>query len=269
MRFTDFSPLQRAVPELGVGAYLWGIPCLEDNLAWGLSHPDGSFLLIDAPEADPIRRFLDEHSYCLDRILITHGHRDHTAGLEGLSRGGTVEILANPRLGIPHARPLPGNGEPLTWKGLEIRIFDTSGHSDCDVSFYLPALGLCFCGDTLFAGGCGRLFAGPPERMWQSLLRLRNLPDDTLLCFGHEYALENYRFARQTFPEIPEVSEPLARVLSDHEAGRIYAPVSVGEQSRTNPMLMADHPAIAIALGMSGQPPEDIFGEIRSRRSAF
>lgn len=269
MAFSDISPVFALLDGSGVALRLFGVPCLEDNLAWGLADAEGHALLVDVPEAAPVDRFLRAQNLKLDRVLITHGHRDHTAGLKRLLQSHPAEVLAHSRLGLPASTPLPNGGGSFSWRGLEIRIMDTSGHSDCDTSFYMPAAGVCFCGDTLFAGGCGRLFAGPPERMWDSLLKLRALPDDTLLCFGHDYALENYRFATQCFPEMPVFAEGLRQVETAGVEKRIYAPVTVGEQSRRNPMLMADHPEIIRALGLDTAAPEDVFAEIRSRRSGF
>ncbi|MCC5845453.1 MAG: hydroxyacylglutathione hydrolase [Verrucomicrobia bacterium] len=268
MSFSDSLPVTHSVPGPNGGELLFGIPCLEDNLAWGLADTDGGVLLVDVPEAAPVDRFLRENNLRLERVLITHGHRDHTGGLHALLRSHPADVWAHPRLGLKDATAIPADGGVFTWKDYEIRVMDTSGHSDCDTSFYLPGPALCFCGDTVFAGGCGRLFAGPPARMWASLLRLRALPDNTLLCVGHDYALENYRFGSRTFPDMPVFRETLKTVEAEADAGRIFAPVTVGGQSRSNPMLMADHPETAAALGMTGAPPEEIFAEIRSRRSA-
>ncbi len=268
MLFSDIPPILHTLSGADGGLLLFGIPCLEDNLAWGLAAADGGALLVDVPDAAPVDRFLRQKDLRLERVLITHGHRDHTGGLDALLRSHPAEVCAHPRLRLADAAAIPGDGGVFTWKGHELRVMDTSGHSECDTSFYLPGPGVCFCGDTLFAGGCGRLFAGPPERMWESLLRLRALPDNTLLCVGHDYALENYRFAVRTFPDMPVFRETLKTVEADSLAGRISAPVTVGGQSRSNPMLMADHPETAAALGMPGAPPEEVFAELRSRRSA-
>jgi hydroxyacylglutathione hydrolase len=267
MAFSDLPIVNRMIRSPDFEGELLGIPCLEDNLAWALVDAGGDVLLFDVPEAGPVSRVLDKRGWRLDRVVITHGHHDHVGGIGPLRKEHPAEIWAHRRLGLDQSEPVPGDGKSFDWKGLEIRVLDTSGHSDCDTSFVLPSIGVCICGDTLFAGGCGRLFSGPPERMWESLLRLRALPDDTLLCPGHDYALDNYRFAARTFPGIPVFREWLDRVESAASAGEIFAPVRVGDQSRSNPMLMADHPEVAGALGMSGETPWEVFAEIRARRS--
>lgn len=262
-------PVLLPVSGLPGEGILFGIPCLEDNIAWGLADARGDVLLVDVPEAEPVEAFLRARSLRLDTVMITHGHRDHVAGLAELLVSRPARVFAAPALGLRGASPLHAGTNSLAWNQQSVRVLDTSGHSDCDFSFYFPDAGICFCGDTLFAGGCGRLFAGPPERMWESLCALRALPDNTLLCPGHEYALENYRFASGTFPGVPRFAEALQTARKHNGAHTLFAPVTVGDQSRTNPMLMADHPEIAAALGMRGEPSWAVFAEIRSRRSAF
>lgn len=268
MLFSAFPPVLESLP-VGTGSLrLFGIPCLEDNLAWGLADSSGRVLLVDVPESAPVERFLRQNGLRLESILITHGHRDHTGGLQTLLRSHPAVVYADPQWALSGTVPLPCAGRNFTWNGFKIRVIDTSGHSECDRSFYVPDARVCFCGDTLFAGGCGRLFAGPPARMWASLLRLRALPDDTFLCFGHDYALENYRFASECFPACSVFGEMLKRVEACGRKGQLFAPDTVGEQSRSNPMLMADHADLAEALGMPGAPPAEVFAEIRRRRSA-
>lgn len=241
------------------------VPCLEDNFAYLLSFPDGETWAVDVPEAEPLLRALDANSLRLTRVLITHTHHDHVAGLEALARAVSFEVVGP----APPGGQVLGGGEILDFRGASARVLDTSGHSACDLSFLFPVQGVCFCGDTVFAGGCGRIFAGPPARMWHSLKRLRDLPDDTRLCCGHDYAAENYAFAVKTFPGIPVFAERQALVRKLAAENLSLMPTTVGEESRANPMWMADHPDIAAALGMAGAEPESVFTRIRELRNLF
>lgn len=251
-------PLLRSLEGPDGAWQLWGLHTREDNYAWVLADPRRRAIAIDAPDPAPVLRLLQTEHLDLHHLLITHAHPDHTEGIPAL-RAATRCLL--------HHVPPPGT--PLQLLGLPVRVLDTSGHSDADRSFVFDALALCCCGDTLFAGGCGRIFAGPASRMWQSILQLRALPDDTLLCPGHDYALDNLRFAAQTFPGIPAFRERLLAAETAARSHTLFPPVRLGDETRANPMLMADHPAIARTLGLDTADPAACFARIRELRNLF
>ncbi|MCC5847332.1 MAG: hydroxyacylglutathione hydrolase [Verrucomicrobia bacterium] len=242
------------------------LPLLEDNFGWLLTSPGGKTLVVDAPEAGPLLEAASRSGRTLSELWITHGHRDHTAGIAGLVRSTGCKVRAHPELEIPGADPLPDEGT-VSFDGEAFTIMNTSGHSSLDLSFHAPGLGLCFCGDTLFTGGCGRLFTGEPERMWASLLRLRALPDDTLLCCGHDYAGDNFTFATRTFPEVQIFRDRLEEVENARRKGDFLMPTTVGMETRSNPMLMADHVRLAEALNLGGKPAAEVFAKIREMRN--
>jgi len=256
--YSTFVPIEMKLRYQDETFRLWGLPAGEDNIAWLLSHPSGDTLAVDAPAADPVLALLKRENLRLSRILLTHTHSDHTVGLARLTR----------ETGCPPPA-FPPTGEDALFSGLRIRVLETSGHSPADFSFHLPDLDLCFCGDTLFAGGCGRVFAGPHAKMWDSLLKLRNLPDATRLCMGHDYAIDNFSFARQQFPEMDIFARRLEEARAARERRHIFAPVTLGEEARGNPMLMSDHPDIAAALGLVGTQPAGIFTHLREMRNLF
>ncbi len=266
-KILEIRPFAVAKPPPALDAWhLECLPMLEDNFGYLLTSPAGKTLVVDAPEAAPLLAAASRAGRALTELWITHGHRDHTAGIAELARRTGCTVRAHADLKIPGAVPLPDEGT-VAFEGELFTILNTSGHSELDLSFHAPGLGLCFCGDTLFTGGCGRLFAGPPERMWASLLRLRALPDDTYLCCGHDYAHDNFTFATRTFPAIDIFRDRLHEVETARRQGDFLMPTSVGMETRSNPMLMADHAHLATALGLDGKPAAEVFAKIREMRN--
>jgi len=224
------------------------IPCLSDNYAFLLHNADtGETLLVDVPEAAPILTTLKAQGWTLTDVLLTHHHDDHVGGLGAL----LAALSATPRVigGQADAHRLPpldaavANGDTLTICGEAAHVFDVSGHTNGHIAVHFPTSGIVFTADSLMALGCGRLFEGTPAQMWQSLLKLRALPDDTRVCSGHEYTQTNAGFAQTIEPS--------------------------NDQLMSSPFLRADISALQSSIGMSGQDPVDVFTEIRKRRDIF
>ena len=150
-----------------------------------------------------------------------------------------------------------------------LRVIATPGHTLDHVSYYLPAEKLVFVGDTLFALGCGRVIEGTREMMWESIKRLRALPDDTALYCGHEYTLANARFAVTVDPDNAALRERLAEAERLRAAGEPTLPTTIAREKATNPFLRADEPAVAAAVGMARGDPARVFAEIRTRKDRF
>ncbi len=128
---------------------------------------------------------------------------------------------------------------------------------------------MVFCGDTLFSLGCGRLFEGTPEQMWESLCRLRALPVETKVCCAHEYTLSNARFALSIEPENPMLKVRAEQARRQREQGQPTIPTTIALERATNPFLRADEPSVVQALHMVGAPPANVFGELRRRKDRF
>ena len=159
------------------------IPCLEDNYAF-LLHADGKTALIDAPDSGPIDAELSSRGWSLDEVWITHHHWDHVDGLPGLQkthspiiRGAAADTERLPNLDHAYA-----DGETFDFAGHEVKVIDVSGHTVGHVAFYVESTGMVFTADSLMALGCGRLFEGTAEQMWNSLSKLASLPPDTIVC---------------------------------------------------------------------------------------
>jgi len=146
---------------------------------------------------------------------------------------------------------------------------DTPGHTAGHITYWFDKEKLAFVGDTLFSIGCGRVIEGTPEMMWQSLLKLRNLPDDTQIYCGHEYTDANIRFARTIEPQNKALAARADTVKQQLAAGKATVPTLIGEEKQANPFLRADNSAVAAAVGLSGKPAAEVFAEIRQRKNKF
>jgi hydroxyacylglutathione hydrolase len=146
---------------------------------------------------------------------------------------------------------------------------ETPGHTLDHVSYYIADQNLLFAADTLFALGCGRVFEGTASMMWDSLKKLRALPDETIVYCGHEYTLSNARFAVTADPENNRLAERLREIEALRAEGKPTVPTRLGLEKETNPFLRADDPAVAGAVNMSGRPAAEVFAEVRSRKDSF
>ena len=170
---------------------------------------------------------------------------------------------------IAHVDEKVGEGDAVKVGGLAGRVIDTPGHTAGHISYFFPADKLAFVGDTLFSIGCGRVIEGTPEMMWQSLLKLRGLPDDTQFFCGHEYTDANIRFAKTIEPDnkaLAARADEVKRLLS---AGKATIPATIGAEKADNPFLRADLPEVARSVGLAGSPAWKVFAEIRERKNKF
>jgi hydroxyacylglutathione hydrolase len=246
--------------------------CLKDNFGVLLHDPaSGATAAIDAPEAAAVETALRATGWRLTDILVTHHHHDHTGGIEELKQRYRCRVVAPDAEadGIPEVDETVREGDRVRVGGLEARVIETPGHTAGHISYVLASEKLVFVGDTLFSIGCGRVIEGTPEMMWQSLLKLRGLADDTQIYCGHEYTLANVRFAKTIEPA------NAALLAREQEVARLAAarqptiPSTIGEEKAANPFLRADVPEVARSLGLSGAPAWQVFAEIRERKNKF
>jgi hydroxyacylglutathione hydrolase len=162
-------------------------------------------------------------------------------------------------------------GEPDTVEvgSLRARVFDTPGHTAGHICYWFDKEKLLFSADTLFALGCGRPFERPAAVLWESLLKLRKLPDDTVVYCGHEYTLANARFSVTVDPENSALKARLAQIEKARAANKPTVPSMLGEEKKTNPFLRADEPSVAAAVGMPGTDAAAVFTELRERKNNF
>jgi hydroxyacylglutathione hydrolase len=248
--------------------YLFG--CLSDNFGVLLHDPQsGATASIDAPEAAPVEAALQKTGWRLTDILVTHHHNDHTAGIGELKVRHQCRVTA-PRgeaQRIAHVDATVAEGDTVKLGTLQGRVIDTPGHTAGHISYFFPNEKLAFVGDTLFSIGCGRVIEGNPQMMWNSLLKLRGLPDDTRFYCGHEYTEANIRFAKTIEPGNKALAARADEVAKLRAAGKPTIPATIGHEKAANPFLRADDAALGKSLGLAGQPAWKVFAEIRERKN--
>ncbi len=246
------------------------IPVLKDNYVWLLRSGD-AVAAVDPAVDGPVEDELAARGWRLTHILNTHHHNDHVgANLVLKARHGLT--IVGPRADrdrIPGIDIEVGDGETYVLGGAAARVFDVPGHTRGHIAYWFEAAGALFCGDTLFALGCGRLFEGTPAQMWASLLKLRALPDGTKVHCAHEYTQSNARFALSVDPGNAALRARARSVDEARAAGRATVPSALGEEKATNPFLRADDPAFARAMGLAGRPPAEVFAAIRAAKDRF
>ena len=246
--------------------------CLKDNYGVLLHDPEtGATASIDAPEAAPIEEALKATGWKLTDILVTHHHHDHTAGIVTLKRehGCRVVAPAKEAAKIPEVDRTVHEGETVSVGNLNGKVIETPGHTLGHIAYWFPKDHLAFVGDTLFSIGCGRVLEGNAEMMWRSLVKLRDLPNETQIYCGHEYTAANIRFALSIDKENPVLQARAAQVEQLMDEGEPTIPVSIGDEKLANPFLRADVADLAVDIGMAGKPPAEVFAEIRGRKDRF
>jgi len=247
-------------------------PCLDDNYGVLIHDPrSGETAAIDTPDPDAITDVLEDKGWTLTHILITHHHWDHTQGNEKLkaATGCTIIGPEEERDRIPGLDVGIGDGDTINVCGQTIRILKTGGHTLGHVTYYFPDAGLAFAGDALFPLGCGRMFEGTPDLMWDGLEKLAVLPENTQVYCGHEYTEANARFAVTIEPGNEALLERHKVIQDLRMEGRPTVPTTIGEELATNPFLRPDDPAIRAHLEMVDASDAEVFAEIRQRKDNF
>lgn len=243
------------------------VPCRADNYAYLLHNPQtADTALIDAPEAEPIQRELDARGWRLSQIALTHHHYDHVDGVPALR--GTAQVIGAQADAhrLPSLDRAVAAGDQIALAGQKTAILDVPGHTLGHIALHLPDAKAVFTADSLMTMGCGRLFEGSAEQMWESLLRLRALPGDTRVFTGHEYTQTNIAFALSVDPGNSALRDRAAHVDKLRAQGSPTTGATLDEESASNPFLRADQADMALVLGMQGRDPVEIFAHLRGLR---
>ena len=252
------------------------IPVLSDNYIFVLSDPQQKIAAaIDPAVAEPVIEYLASIDARLVAIFNTHHHSDHVGGNRQLVKhfpdlcvyGG-----AEDRGRIPHQQFLLQEGDTVQFANRTGRVFFVPGHTRAHIAYYFPpeksgGTGELFCGDTIFAGGCGRLFEGTPAQMVESIGKLRQLPNGTRVWCAHEYTLNNLKFALTVDADNKDLQQRYQRVQQLRSRGLATVPSVLGEEKQTNPFLRWDEPALQTVAKI--QEPARVFGRIRGMKDRF
>lgn len=248
------------------------IPVLNDNYVYlARDRASGACAAIDPAVAGPVLAALDALGWRLSHILNTHHHHDHVGGNLELKRATGCAIVGNvaDAARIPGIDVRVGDGDTVALGESSAEVIAVSGHTVGHIAYWFAGDAVLFCGDTLFALGCGRLFEGTPAQMWRSLSTLRALPGETNVYCAHEYTEANARFALSVDPANPRLLSRAKEIKALRQAGAPTVPSTIEDERATNPFLRADDPVLAEAVGLAGEDPIEVFAAIRKRKDHF
>jgi hydroxyacylglutathione hydrolase len=250
------------------------VPAFQDNYLW-LIHDGVHAAVVDPGDAAPVIAALNAHKLSLVAILLTHHHADHVGGVPDLLSRFNVPVFG------PRNEPIPGITHPLAEGdtatvpelSLSLSVLDVPGHTRGHIAYVARDQSWLFCGDTLFAGGCGRLFEGTPQQMVASLAKLSALPDEMQVFCAHEYTLSNLRFAREVDPGNAELTRRMEAEQAKRDQGKPTVPSSIGLEKATNPFLRHESAGILQSLQDTGRivdrEPISAFAALRQWKNSY
>ena len=267
------------------------VPAFDDNYLW-VVHDDQHAIVVDPGDATPIINYLSKHHLTLLAILCTHHHADHVGGVAALlafySGEGKIDVYGPANDTIPKRTVSLHEGQRIDFPALDLslEVIDVPGHTAGHIAYHVKKQGWLFCGDTLFACGCGRLFEGTAAQMQNSLAKIRALPVTTLVFCAHEYTLSNIAFAEAVEPDNIELKARKARDVARRKNDIPTVPFLLSDELACNPFLRWDAPAVIAAaakiyntknrsgsgastINAENAAPDLVFGEIREWKNHF
>ena len=257
---------------------LIALPAFSDNYLW-LWQQDHLAVVVDPGDAAPVLQALSKQGLTLAAILVTHHHADHVGGVRELQVATGATVYGPAREEVPAPFTPVMQGDCLELLGQTVQVLDVPGHTAGHVAYFLPNAApnpVVFCGDTLFSGGCGRIFEGTPAQMLASLDLLASLPASTQVCCAHEYTLSNLRFALAVEPSNTDLQTYAAHCQQLRAQGVSTLPAQLANELQINPFLRARHPdvrhAVAQHAGLSALEQTDdvaVFAALREWKNDF
>jgi hydroxyacylglutathione hydrolase len=246
------------------------IRALGDNLIYLYEYGPGDCLAVDPGDCSAVLKALKKHKLNLRTILVTHHHWDHIGGVGELKQKTACKVIGSDKRRTRVLDQLVEDRQIFFLGDSEVQPIATPGHTSTSVCYYLPPAannirGIVWTGDTLFVGGCGRLFESVAKVMWESLQKLASLPEDTLVYCGHDYTIENYEFALSIEPD----NQAVIHRLNDIKKTGQTVPSTILQEKTTNIFLRAGGSEVKSALGMPKAKDFEVFAELRRRKDSF
>lgn len=253
---------------------LVALPAFTDNYLWML-HDGQRAIVVDPGDAAPVALALDAQGLTLAGIVVTHHHGDHIGGVDALRPRLQGPVWGPATEAIPPPFLPMRDGDTVELLGTRFEVIDVPGHTAGHIAYFGQPAGeapILFCGDTLFSGGCGRLFEGTAAQMHASLSRLAALPGDTRVCCAHEYTLSNLRFAHAVEPGNAALNAYIARCEDLRRRGLPTLPSTVANERAVNPFLRSSEPEVcasALGQGAAGEDAVSVFAALREWKNVF
>ncbi len=250
------------------------IKALRDNYIWLLHNPEnGLAVCVDPGDAAPVLTTLAHQQLQLTAILVTHHHWDHIDGINELLSHYPAKVYGSCLETIPHITHTLSEGDDVVIEecNLQLKVLDIPGHTQGHIAYYNEEI--VFTGDTLFSSGCGRLFEGTAQQMYDSLTKLSSLDDDVLIYCGHEYTVNNLLFAQCVEPNNPDIKQRLQQAQQLQQDGKATVPNPIGNEKLTNPFLRCQQAEVILAAehyaGKSLAQPSEVLATIRQWKDKF
>jgi hydroxyacylglutathione hydrolase len=250
------------------------LPAFSDNYIWML-HDGRQALVVDPGDAQPVLEALQHLNVQLEAILVTHHHHDHTGGVAALRLATEAKVLGPANELMPEPLTRLNGGDQFQTLGLTFDVIDVPGHTAGHIAYFCANVDnapLLFCGDTLFSGGCGRLFEGSPAQMLASLDKLAALPDATRVCCAHEYTLSNLKFAAAVDPANEALTRYTATAQTLRSNQQPTLPSTLAQERQINPFLRTRQPALmqaALGFDASARDEVSVFAALRQWKNTF
>jgi hydroxyacylglutathione hydrolase len=252
------------------------LPAFNDNYIWAIINTDThSTIIVDPGDAEPVLALLTERNLTLEAILITHHHWDHTDGVTTLTSTFDVPVYGPNKEATALSNHQCNDGDTVTLNAAQghFKVIDIPGHTAGHIAYYEPTQHWLFCGDTLFAAGCGRVFEGTYQQMHQSLSTLARLPKETQVFCGHEYTLANLAFAKIIEPNNIDIQQRIETVTQLRHHHQPSLPSTIALELKTNPFLRHDQTTVIQAaekrLKKSIKDPVTVFQTLRQWKDNF